>query len=1365
MPLIPQRSRSSACLTGFYCRLLLLAGVLLISAGPAFAATRIPLQIDEPLENRSVAWPITTGVPFPRGALTDAAHCRLVDADGTEQPLQSRVTATWDREAKSIRWLTIDFIAAAGQQYWLEFGDEIQRKESPSPLKVLPGEEQLLVETGVLRVEFSRNGPAALGTISLDLDGDGRIAEGEVVASGAASGDHYYVNQQKQRFTGSADGDARQIEVEQSGPVLACIRVDGFYTGPKGERIVASRTRYHLYAGLGLIRLVDEFRITDSTADTRFQDIGLSLALPESTGQRVVSADISAAAGNQTAQVEWTDRTESVSSYQAAYRHYGNPEYEAAFVEVTPSGSRRVAQSDRVGAWLQVADERAVVTGSLRWFWQQFPKEWECTSDALTLHLWSPRGGELDFSPDGVWDFFGEMGRKYVLEWEGPDPPAGILHRYMFFGSNDALRRLGSDGRGISKHHEIFYHFARPEHRTVSAEYGALAGRQPVALASGEWNCGTDVFGPLMSRPNNSKYEAIVDRLFDLSRYAQDSFGDYGWWAFGSGPHYSYQWDATAKRHYADPRRFEFHTYQKETQLWWCYLRSGERKFYDWAIPSENHWADIAVAHVPLKFECDWTGGDRAESPRTLHWQPGDWTVDNAVHFSRNHHNAEAWLRGGSQFWASYHRTLETTTLAYYITGDERFRDVLGYWRDYWADLAGVTGASNDVQPWHREQPWFRPAKPGEPPQTWAEMIRDYAPFSSGMRHQMTLFFSLATLYEHTWDPAIGQVLQEYAAAFLDADGPIGVWMSQDNSGPANADAPWMAHYWLPALWKYHRVTGDPQVPAILTKYFDRLYGADPWRGHLGVYSNVHLAYAWYFTRDPRYLTLAKMELEELLPLAEPLASPQAINGRLYNPSSLIRALTGVPRLIWALNDAKQSGIEIPPPPVLRPQRTAIAMRKQAGQPVRMTVWGYEESPRMLGPDGSPFDGLEVRTKQYTSGIQPFDRTMPDFAVFMHEVTIPADAPAGWFVLAHRLELGVLSLSGAELLVNAARTVSLEGGEEIRLRVPPRRSDEAEPPTLTLQTAQTRSLQILTDDGEQLPVKAAADGTTMVALTGRAPAEVLRLRNISGSRMWLRLTDQPAAHCWASVQSGRLPRETPSEMLTEVALPGLPEVDRGQKFVDGRFGRALQIVRGQELKLPDHVEIDGKPVPLHSLREGTIELWVKVLWDRRLARRRLVTLMTNGPISLRLPENVPYGEWTHLAISWRPANRDPDVSLVQVYVNGRDKQSYRSTWWSGYGNAPARIPREGESRGEFLFLAGGDDIYAIDELRVSSTARYADRDVVFGPQQTFNPFRFEPAHEPLRRDDHTLLHLRFDGDLVGRSTLLNTPVTGSLLKR
>lgn len=92
-------------------------------------------------------------------------------------------------------------------------------------------------------------------------------------------------------------------------------------------------------------------------------------------------------------------------------------------------------------------------------------------------------------------------------------------------------------------------------------------------------------------------------------------------------------------------------------------------------------------------------------------------------------------------------------------------------------------------------------------------MIRDYAPFWSGSRHQQTMFFNVSTLYEHTWDPKIGQAMRECADVFLDPDHRIGVWCCQDNELPANADAPTLMHFWTPALWKYARVSRDPRMP------------------------------------------------------------------------------------------------------------------------------------------------------------------------------------------------------------------------------------------------------------------------------------------------------------------------------------------------------------------------------------------------------------------------------------------------------------------------------------------------------------------------------------------------------------------------
>lgn len=1320
-------------------RLALAFSLLLQLHSLSLAATRVDLVIDEPMANRTVPWPITTGVPFPRGALTTPDNCRLVDDTGAEQLLQAKVAATWDAERTSIRWLTIDFIAQPGRKYALEFGEGLNRKRMESPL-VIAGDPPK-VTTGSLAVEFSQTGPAALGTIS--------IASNNAFASGGRDGDHVYIDQDGRRFTSAGDGKDRQIVVESTGPVRACVRVDGYYTGPKGERIVKYRTRYHFFAGLGLIKAVDEFRIVGSTKDTRFKDIALVLDLAGKTDGRTIAVDASGQAGNQIVTQPWEAATRSIASYQQTYRHYGNPEYHAAFDEISTQGQRTLAQPDRMGEWMQVTDAGATITGCLRWFWQQFPKEWETTPNQLVIHLWSPRAGEFDFGPTGVRKFLGPAGEKYLLNWNGVKGSLSPITNFFFFAGRAALERGDADGLGTNKHHEVFWHFAPAGQSSLGAEYGRLAAEQPIALASGAWNCGTDVFGPLAPRPNDSPYEAIVDRLFDLSRYAQRAFGDYGWWVFGSGPHYSYQWDAEAGRHYADPRRFEYHTYQKETQFWWCYLRSGERKFYDWAIPAENHWVDIAVSHAPTTFHSEWRGGEPAT--RRLEWPEGDWSIDSPLHYVRHHDTGEAWLRGASQYWGSYHRTLETTSLAYYLTGDERFNDVIEYWQRYWGDLAGKTSASDNLRPWHREQAWYRPTATGEKSKTWAQMIRDYAPFGSGTRHQQTLFFNLATLYEHTWDPQIGQALKEYADAFLDPAHRMGVWRSQDNNLPSNSDSPMMSHYWSSALWKYARATRDPRMPDILRRYYTTMYAADPYNEDVGVYSNQQIAYAWYFTHDPRHLQPAQAELEHLLPNSLPLDKPESLGERIYNPHHMIRSMAGTQRLIWALDDAKKQGVAVPPTPPLRPQRTPIAIVKKAGVALEATLWGYDRNPTIIGPNGQPFPAAKLETEQYSSHLQPFDRTLPKFEVYLHRLTVPADAPSGSYLLVPKLELGIVALNGADgLLCSAREPIAIYPGDQWFVQVFSAQQG------LKLTSAAAGSLRVIGPDGGERVAKVLLN-SAMIPLTADDAGKVFRIENSGRTPTWFQL-DEPFNSQSLAVGKDLLVKQFASANLLPSPFAQEPR-NSDSNSVPGRFGQALTITPTQPFRIADHLAKDGQQVRLFDERQGTIEFWIRRQWDDRLTKLPpRWPQISNGLLQIAIPWKLPLDEWAHVAVVWRPFKHAPERTCIHYYVNGLDEANYRNVKWEGYGDVPPGFAAKGKWLESFVIQAAPGTAYMIDDLRISSTPRYTDLKVDFGGQQTFNPVRFDPPTEPVALDESTEMLLRFDGDLQaqlgrGRGTL------------
>lgn len=1313
--------------------LLLGAGqVTATAAGQTSPTTRIELVIDELRPDRSVPWPVTTGVPFPQGGLVRDVQCRLVDDRGDEQPLQAKVAATWDAARTSIRWLTIDFVAQPGRKYALEYGPTVERRAIASPLAVRRG-DTVTVETGPLQVDFSPRGLAALRAVRADLNGDGRIADDEQIAGGLAEGDHIYIDQQGQPATSALDGDEREIVVEQEGPVRSCIRIDGWYTGPGGKRLVRYRTRYHLFAGLPLIKMIDEFRIVGSTRDVHFRDIALPLSVQLNAGPRRVTAGWGDAPGGSVSR-PWNDVTQSVSLVQEKYRHFGNPECHAAVVETVAGGEQRRQEGERAGGWLQVADDRAAVTGSLRWFWQQFPKEWELTGDRLTLHLWSPRGGTLDLGEGGLRAFFGPAGHKYLLDWGGVKPSSPI-DNFFYFAGRHALERDGANGLGINKHHEAWFHFAPTAAAAAGREYGELVDRQPLCLATGEWNCSTGVFGTLASRPNDSPYEAIVDRIFDLERYAQDAFGDYGWWLFGAGPHYSYQWDKETQRHYADPRRFEYHTYQRETQLWWCYLRSGERKFYDWAVPAENHWADVAVSHSPTTYSTEWRGGARGEA--TLHFPAGDWSIDSPLHYVRHHDTGEAWLRSAPQFWATYHRTLETTTLAYFLTGDERYQDVVNLWRDYWSPLAGARSDTADLPPWHREQLWFQPTGPGAPTKTWAEMLRDYAPFQSGSRHQMTLLFNLATLYEQTWDPAMGKVLSEYANAFLDPDSPNGVWQCQDHRLPANADSPMLAHYWSSALWKYARAANDPRMPDVLRKYFTACIEADPYAEEVGIYSNTQIGWAWHFTHDPRHLVAAQYQLDEMLPAAAPLAKPEDLGGRIYNPYYPIQTLATVPRLIGALADAKRRGVSAPTLPPLTPQRALIALRRQASVPLRAVTWGWDRDSSAIDAEGNPIGEVTERGT-HRSHVQPFDRVLPGHQVFRSVIEAPVTESGGWCFLSARLETGLLELHGVD-------AVWCWGGEPLRLEKRrtfwwPRSAGASE---LVIQSVQAGLLRV-SHEGRPIEGKLAANSLTVPLAD--LPADAWLSIETRAEPIWFQLAEAKEEPRWLST-SPRTAGGTPPVSLA--AQRARPAIDTRQTFVPGKFGQGMLIVPGRALRIPDEVnDAAGKAMRLSNQQQGTIEFWIRLLVDDRLTTVPRLQVLDNGPLQAWSPWKLPFDEWAHVAFVWHPLKGSPGRTLSHFYVDGRDYATYRNLYWDGYAGPPG-FNTGADWRKEFVVQAPPGVSFAVDDIRVSTEPRYADLNLDFGSQQTFNPVSFEPPTAPASHDKATVIYLPLDGDAAG----------------
>ena len=101
--------------------------------------------VDEP-------WPLVGGLPFPKGALKDAAAVRIT-CDGREVAAQVDVAATW-RDG-SLRWALAGFTGKPRAQYQVEYGPGVSRSVPAAALRFQRKTDgRLTGDTGVASYEF-----------------------------------------------------------------------------------------------------------------------------------------------------------------------------------------------------------------------------------------------------------------------------------------------------------------------------------------------------------------------------------------------------------------------------------------------------------------------------------------------------------------------------------------------------------------------------------------------------------------------------------------------------------------------------------------------------------------------------------------------------------------------------------------------------------------------------------------------------------------------------------------------------------------------------------------------------------------------------------------------------------------------------------------------------------------------------------------------------------------------------------------------------------------------------------------------------------------------------------------------------------
>jgi YetA-like protein len=592
--------------------------------------------------------PVTFGLPFPRGHLSNPAHVALLAEDGDETPLQATPLARWPDG--SVKWLLLDGVlgpVARGQQ-----AATLRLSQDPATpsLSIHESGARITVDTGAVTFHLDRTALPLLARVS--------VGGKELLGPGAAQ---VLLTDAKGR---SVAPRINQVAFEARGPVRATLRVEGDFPGRAPCRFVA---RLCFFAGTGLVRL----RLTvhnprrarhpgglwdlGDAGSVLFRELALGLRLntpdqPEvswtaEAGQLMHSAKANLEIYQDSSGGEnWQSRNHVNREGRAPCTFRG---YRVRFPGHELSGLRASPVVTLRGA-------NGAVTAAVPEFWQQFPKALEVRDGWLRVGLFPRQFGDLFELQGGeqkthtVWLHFGAGDApQAALDWV--HHPARVRATPAWYAASEALPYLGA----------------------ADGPAGALDAYLAEAIA-GDRN--------LLAR------REVID--------------EYGWRNYGE------VYADHEQAYYRGPQPVVSH-YNNQYDLVYGavvqYLRGGDERWYELLDPLARHVIDIDLYH---------TDQDKAAYNGGLFWFTDHYTdAATCTHRTYSRANCKPGDRSYGGGPSSSHNFTTGLLHYYYLTGDplacaavldltdwvvamdDGTRHVLGLVDDGPTGLASCTGA------------------------------------------------------------------------------------------------------------------------------------------------------------------------------------------------------------------------------------------------------------------------------------------------------------------------------------------------------------------------------------------------------------------------------------------------------------------------------------------------------------------------------------------------------------------------------------------------------------------------------------------------------------------------------------------------
>ena len=635
-------------------------------------------EIPITIKSNNKGSPIFFGIPIPQGTLFSVDKVRVLNDSRVEIPSQITEVSSWMPKDNSIKWIWVFFFSEESNDYFVEYGPDIIRKEYNGPKLSIENNMRnngfAEIITGPLKLRVSKNGNGFIDEIFFNSKSND-FSQNDIIATASNKRGSFLDILDDNGIDYSKANIIRTGLERGSGPLHMILRVDGEYVYNQPDNSSSPFIiRIHAYAGKSYIKVFHTITYTgqpDKHKSYKGEDALISVGkesmvadinlLAKDPGWAIPNDQISST-GLKLIYHLGDDKKYSTSNYYGDW--YDNSKLEVVKGDlVGPVNVKQLGpnqdqtnknfsstpekridsfiaklqlpdQDDIISkhnqVWITLSDNERSISVGIRHFLQEYPKEISIIPDnnEITAFNWSPSADPMHFARTN---------------------------------SNPDRGQVGNFATGLTKTSELVYYFEDINKQDSAQEIINSFLFPNVAHAEPNWYSASGVYGNFST--NNEIYlefQRALEYKFRWMNFNRDWEPWYGMFNYGDIKTYSYgnNW-----------RLWNNNEPGQDYIRWIQFMRTGDKDIFFSAESGSRHSMDVDNIHWPKSL--DYIGDSNAaqawwDHSKDLSPSPylGMGSVEGRQHWG-TFYSAHVWTAGwlANYYLSGYHRGLDIAKL------------------------------------------------------------------------------------------------------------------------------------------------------------------------------------------------------------------------------------------------------------------------------------------------------------------------------------------------------------------------------------------------------------------------------------------------------------------------------------------------------------------------------------------------------------------------------------------------------------------------------------------------------------------------------------------------------------------------------